>query len=215
MKNTDIKFYLINLDERIDRLKEFINNINSNNFNEYIFNRISAVRDNDFGGIGCGKSHIIALTDFILNSKENYCVVFEDDFRFKTNRKQFELNFSNLLNEHKDFKVWLLSGTKVICFDDRPSFPEIFESQSTAGYMVTREYAKKLLKTFIDSVSLMEKYRFNKNRKFIYDKFSIDQHWKILQHGGGWHASIPMLGYQCDSFSDIEGGYVNYESIAS
>jgi hypothetical protein len=61
----------------------------------------------------------------------------------------------------------------------------------------------------------MEKFKGVDNRQLIYDRFSIDQTWKILQQEGGWYSSNPMIGYQGQSYSDIEGKDVDYTSISS
>ena len=214
MNYKKIKFYIINLDARSDRLQQFLDNKSKLGYVDYIFHRVPAILDLDFGGLGCAKSHVMALIDFIVNSKEEFCAIVEDDFRFRFDSEFFESEFIKL-NKIEKFKVWLLAGTKVIRLNNYPNVSEIFESQSCAGYLIRRSYVKEILKVFIDSVDLMEKNRSSSYRNIIYDRFSIDQIWKSLQRQGGWYANIPMIGYQEESYSDIEGHFVNYKNISS
>ena len=211
----NIKYYVINLDKRADRLTDFISNLHDGGFDYSVFNRISAVYDENFGGLGCAKSHLIALTDFLTRSEEKYCAIFEDDFRFRINYSEL----SDLINKTKkndpNFKVILLSGTELIPFTTNDSIVQIFECQSASGYIISRDYAGRLINNFIRSILMMEKMRNISQRTLIYNRFAIDQTWKKLQQEGGWYTSIPMPGYQAESYSDIEKRVVDYKVYSS
>lgn len=209
-----IKSYLINLDHRKDRLEEFISNHTQFGFNKMSFNRISAIYDKDFGGLGCAKSHLIALCDFMVSSDFTHCLIVEDDFRFRFDVNFFENTMTKILNHQNNFNVFLLAGSNVVSVPSA-EFCEIFESQSTSGYLVSRNYVRKLIDNFSRSIYLMEKFKNLENRRLIYNRFSIDQTWKYLQQEGDWYSVIPMIGYQQESFSDIEGVNVNYSTISS
>lgn len=207
--------YIINLDERADRLNDFMLNHQEFGYSEIDFLRISAIRVDDFGGLGCAKSHIIALCDFMTRGDAPFCLILEDDFRFK---KDFE-NFSNVvipfIKNRIDLKVFMLAGTRVLSRPINSEIVEIFEGQSTAGYIAARDYVPKIIDCFLRSILLMEKFRSMEQRNLIYDRFSIDQTWKKLQQEGGWFACSKMMGFQATSFSDIENKVVDYSDISS
>jgi GR25 family glycosyltransferase involved in LPS biosynthesis len=209
-----IKSYVINLDHRDDRLQSFISNRKEYGFDLLDFKRISAIRDEDFGGLGCAKSHLIALCDFLITSEFSHCLILEDDFRFRYSYDFFKNKIIELNNFDKEYKVFLLAGTNVIA-TEKGVFHEIFESQSTAGYLLSRSYVQTVISNFSRSIYLMEKFRKFKDRKLIYNRFSIDQTWKFLQQEGGWYSLFPMMGYQEESFSDIEKQHVNYENVSA
>jgi GR25 family glycosyltransferase involved in LPS biosynthesis len=210
----NIKSYVINLDHRKDRLLDFTDNHIQFGYESLDFQRISAIRDENFGGLGCAKSHLIALCDFLISSNYSHCLILEDDFRFRFDYNFFERKISDLHDYDGDYFAFLLAGTNVIA-NDKGDFLEIFESQSAAGYLLPRKSVQGLISNFSRSIYLMEKYRDVENRNIIYNRFSIDQTWKSLQQEGRWYASNPMIGYQGKSFSDIEGKDVDYSKVSS
>lgn len=209
-----IKSYVINLDHREDRLKEFTENHIKYGFDILDFQRISAIQDENFGGLGCAKSHLIALCDFFVSSNYSHCLILEDDFRFRFDYEFFMKKITVLNDFDRSYFAYLLAGTNVIA-DENGDFFEIFESQSTAGYLLPRKSIPAIISNFSRSINLMEKFKNIENRQLIYDRFSIDQTWKVLQQEGGWYSSNPMIGYQASSFSDIEGTNVDYSKISS
>lgn len=210
----NIKSYVINLDHREDRLKDFTENHIKYGFDILDFQRISAIRDENFGGLGCAKSHLIALCDFLISSSHSHCLILEDDFRFRFDYQFFQKKIADLNEFDRSYFAFLLAGTNVIA-NDKGNFFEIFESQSAAGYFLPRKSVQAIITNFSRSIYLMEKFKGIEDRKLIYNRFSIDQTWKILQQEGGWYTSNPMIGYQGKSFSDIEGIYVDYSNISS
>ncbi len=212
-----IKKYLINLDHRADRLNDFLESYNQAGFYDTPITRVSGILDKDFGGLGCAKSHLSALTDFITNSQDDYCLIFEDDFLFKSTKQDLEKNVDTLAACLPNFKVFLLAGTYVIKnnHNSNKNITEIFESQSTSGYLVNRCFIPSLMKNICNSIIKMENYRHAHKREVIYSRFSIDQTWKRLQHEGGWYGTFPMSGIQAASFSDIENKLVDYVDASS
>jgi GR25 family glycosyltransferase involved in LPS biosynthesis len=206
--------FVINLDDRSDRWQEFLKNKEEMGYGEIHFERISAVKDENFGGLGCAKSHIAALVQYYSRSNAKYCMILEDDFRFKENINYFTSFFNDVLKLDREFKVVLLAGTNVIKFGNS-SIAEIFESQTTAGYIVSREYVHELINNYLRAVRLMERHRGNRSRNIIYSRFSIDQTWKCLQHEGQWYSSVPMIGHQISSYSNIENKIVDYSGISA
>ena len=207
--------YIINLDERTDRLNDFLLNLDEFGYAQIDFSRISAVRDDDFGGLGCAKSHLIALCDYITRGSAPYCIIVEDDFRFKRDYEFFSNRVIPFINNRNDLNVFMLAGTKILSRNLDADFAEIFEGQSAAGYIILRKYVPQIIDCFLRSILQMEKFRAMEQRELIYDRFSIDQTWKKLQQDGGWFACSQMVGFQAASFSDIEKRNVDYASISS
>ena len=207
--------YIINLDDRKDRLSDFLINHEEFGYSNIEFSRVSAVRDENFGGIGCAKSHVLTLCDFIAKENSPYCLIVEDDFRFKIDAEKFNNNVIPFIKSCNSLKVFLMAGTKTLSSKINEDFVEIFESQTTSGYIVSRDYAPILINCFLRSIILMERFREMDQRNLIYDRFSIDQAWKKLQQEGGWFACSQMIGYQAASFSDIEKKNVDYSGISS
>jgi len=199
------KAYLINLDKRTDRLIKFIENISECGFDPSTITRLSAIEDTDFGGVGCAKSHVWALTDFIVNSSQKYCIVLEDDFRFIKSKSELNDALKKIEFINPLFKVFLLTCLQPISFPiGVGEVHEIFEGHCTAGYIVSREYTPTLLSCFYRSIMMMEKYRNKQPRNLIYDRFAIDQDWKKYQREGGWYSTVPQIGTHEASYSDIE-----------
>jgi hypothetical protein len=207
--------YIINLNERSDRLNDFLINHAEYGYSGIEFSRISAIKDEDFGGLGCAKSHLIALCDYIARGSAPYCLIVEDDFRFKRDYNFFLNQVVPFIEGRNDLNAFMLAGTKVLSRTLDTNFVEIFEGQSAAGYIIERKYAPQIIDCFLRSILNMEKFRTMEQRNLIYDRFSIDQTWKKLQQDGGWFACSEMVGFQVASFSDIEKRNVDYSSISS
>lgn len=210
--------FVINLAHRLDRYHEFCKNMLEMNMNLQEIKKFDAVYDKDFGGLGCAKSHSAVLNLFLTNSdlSEKYCVVFEDDFKLRVDAVNIELTIKKVETLNINWKVILLSGANTISFPkNNDELIEIFESQTASGYIVKREYIPILLNVINNSIIWMEKYRQMQPRNSIYHAYAIDQVWKPLQREGGWYSTNPMLGYQTESFSDIEQQIVNYSNLSS
>ena len=211
--------YFINLSHRADRALQLMRNLEEMSFSREEFLRIEAVLDKDFGGLGCAKSHILTLTRFICESEKSYCLILEDDFNFRVDRAVVEAYINAVVSVDPNWQVALLAGTLVEAHEpiralEGLTINKVYTSQSTAGYIVRREYVSKLIDVYFASVDGMEKNRAVEQRRAVYAKFSIDQTWKTLQRRDNWYCSLPMIGCQIGSFSDIEGVIVNYDHLS-
>lgn len=210
--------FVVNLSHRPDRYQEFCKNMLSANMNLNDIKKFDAIYDEDFGGLGCAKSHSAVLSWFLtygdISSKS--CTVFEDDFILRVDAESIASTIQKVELINPDWKVILLSGTHTITLPNlHDDIAEIFESQSASGYIVNRNFIPQLLNVYNNSINLMERFRLMQPRTSIYHSFAIDQAWKRLQHDGGWYCRIPMLGYQTESYSDIEKKTVNYSTESS
>ena len=76
--------------------------------------------------------------------------------------------------------------------------------------MVTKAFAPVLLQNLQEGVSLLEAHfqRFG-IRKHDY---CLDIYWKKLQPISNWFIFVPKMGYQADSYSDIENVFTQYRT---
>ena len=204
--------YYINLDNRVDRNIDFLNEIKKINFPQNKIKRISAIYNDTFGGIGCSKSHIKTLKEFIQSS-HNICIIFEDDFEFLINEKEFKNYLYNISKNLIDFDIICLSGNIINTTDTIYNFiKKVNNVQTTSGYMITKKFAiNYLLENFIIGSYLLETGINNKISN-AYELYAIDQYWKLLQLNSKWYIFYPKIGKQRESFSDILKTNVNYQT---
>lgn len=211
--------YVINLDHRDDRRAAFYKNISAQGYSRNEFNWIKAVQDDDFGGLGCAKSHLKALARFITNSDKHYCAIFEDDFQFRQSKNLAEVIIQTLDNK-STWDVFLFAGTELSSFNtgceiQGHELERVFDSATASGYLVSRQYAHILIQNLLESIYGMEKFRLIEQRKVVYHRFALDRTWNRLQSRDSWFCTKPMLGHQCASYSDIEKKLVNYSGLAA
>jgi len=209
INNVDI-VYFINLDNRIDRLYEFLSEMKKINFPFNKIIRIPAVSKPNQGHLGCSLSHIKAMENFIC-SQYNNCIIFEDDFEFTKNlnpiNKAFEEFFTNII----DWNVCCLSAN--IIYQENIGYKyinKITNTQTTSGYMVNKKYNNVLLENYKEGYDLLLKSYDKGKSDQIQGPYCLDQYWKKLQHNN-WFVFNPKLGKQRNSDSDIQGGFVIME----
>ena len=204
--NFDLVYY-INLNHRTDRLNHITNEIKKTNIDESKVHRIEAVYVEDFGALGCSKSHCIALENFINSPETNQtCVILEDDFEFTQPQNVVNDLIDNVFNNDvKDFDVLMLSSNIALELTT-PKFnfvTKIINAQTTSGYVVSRKFAPILLKNYKEGADLLSQTRDR-------PKYSIDMYMKLLQPNSKWLCLSPKIGKQMDSYSDIEKCIINY-----
>lgn len=207
--------YVINLDKRTDRWKECIRNFTENGAPIDQFHRWSACEDATFGALGCARSHLLALADFIGNRTESHCLIFEDDFDFLYPWSIFIEKINRLVQSNIEWDVLMLAGTYTVAYTENSiGLSRVVESNSASGYLLTRQYANKLLACFANSVIQLQKIKEYNSRSFWVSRFAIDVMWKQLQFTDRWLIFTPVIGHQRPSFSDIEGRIVDYSSVS-
>lgn len=166
----DAKTFVINLDERVDRLEKFKNGSTIN------FERFSAVNgeklipnqqlqrifeNNDYnmrvGIVGCAMSHIKLYID-LINSDVNMFCILEDDASFGPNFEEHLLHLLDIAPKNWDF-MYLghhlypqFITEEVYKKDITPVLRHMTKTQSleismggTHGYIIRKEGARKLL----------------------------------------------------------------------
>lgn len=210
--NEQYPIYVINLASREDRRAEFRRKNGEKGLAEPRFHFFEAIHEPSFGGLGCAKSHLLALTNFLCKSISPFCIILEDDFDLRISFTEVERLISEVYSYDPNWNVFILSGAHSILMETTNKiFSKVFESQTTSGYIIRRNYAQKLINIFSESVIGMEKYHPSSNQQLIYDRYAIDQCWKRIQREDNWYTTSPMAGQQRASYSDIEKQYVDYD----
>lgn len=211
--------FVISLDHRDDRRESFFASLKSQSYSDEQFQWVTAIEDNNFGGLGCAKSHLKTLAKFITESNKPYCAIFEDDFTFRQPKGSAEL-IIQALDDKTTWDVFLFSGTELRSFStgfsvENHVIERVFDSVTASGYLLTRQYAQVLIQNLLESIVGMEKYKNIEQRKIVYHKYALDRTWHRLQSRDSWFCTTPMLGHQLPSFSDIEKKLVDYSEFSS
>jgi glycosyl transferase family 25 len=203
MEQIDVIFY-INLERRVDRKEHFLSEIKKLCLDESKIIRIDAI-EHENGALGCTKSHIKALEQFMANDAWLTCLVFEDDFSF------FDMTPENNNNLLKKFFTNFTSWGMLLLATNQNRLPatsthvegikRVIYSQTTSGYCIHKDSVKGVYENFKESAQLLEK---SDSRH----QHAIDVHWNsmIMER----YCFFPNMGYQYASLSDIEKRYVCY-----
>jgi len=198
-------FIYINLDSRKDRKEHIDNQLLLAKIPLEKIHRLSATK-HEKGSLGCAISHSRALNLIIENCWKR-TIIFEDDFIWN-DLSAIDKVLGEAVNSNPD--VFLLSMSKTRKFhkyydslNKTSSLMRVNFSQTTSGYYISQNYAPILLNCFIESIQRHEKGETQKTA-------AIDILWTKLQPHSLWLTSVPCLGYQVASFSDIENRLVNY-----
>ena len=199
--------YYINLKHRTDRKKHILEQLSMINYPKTKIHRINATKNID-GATGCGLSHIKALT-LAKNTqhKQDYIIILEDDYKWIYDMDKTMDILTNVFNQKVDWNVILLSCNG---YADKYNdyLDKVSSCQTTSGYIIKTNYIDTLIKLWDKDMKYRLQHHINSKSK-EYTPTCIDQSWKKLQHDK-WFITNPKLGLQIDSYSDIEGGNVNY-----
>ena len=201
MDQIDI-FYFINLERRNDRLREIAEEFTKMNMPLEKIVRVNAF-EHKIGAIGCSKSHIWTIRHFMNSAKER-CMILEDDFEFTETREKVDEVLRAIFLSGVEIDCLLLSGTPIsVSNASNPYLLKINYATTTAGYILTKEYAPKLLHNFMEGVEKQEKWvsAFNEPENV----FNLDVYWGHEQNRRNFYFTVPTLGKQRDSPSDIIG----------
>ena len=197
------KLYYINLEHRKDRKTHILRQLKKIDYPQSHIHRIDAIK-HDNGATGCGLSHIKALELAQKNhkNKRDYIIILEDDFTWIHDKNQTLKTLTHALNV-SDWNVILLACNGTTSGADNKYVRKVNKCQTTSGYIIRIGYIPKLLKIWKKDM-LHRQY----TKKYIPDT-CIDMSWKKIQHED-WYITNPKLGYQMESYSDIENRKVNY-----
>ena len=201
------KVYYINLDHRIDRYKHINSELSKTNIDVNKIQKINGIYIQNFGIMGCAKSHILALETFLKSPVENQtCIIFEDDFEFTVNQDTVNKLINNVFNNLNKFDVLMFaSNTLKEQLTIFTFLTKILDAQTLSGYAVSRKFATLLLNNYKESTELLEKIGYK------YHPYCFDIYMKKLQPLSDWYCLNPKIGKQIISYSDIENKIVDYK----
>lgn len=194
--NNNIKLYmhiyLINLEERKDRLEKMKAEFKKLNLNFEIF---KAIKNNN-GALGCTLSHIECLK-IAKNNNYEYCMICEDDAEFYIDNKKIDFFIKEFM-KNKNLKVLNLicnvNKNKISKYNE--TFNTSSEILTTTCYIVKKEYYDSLISNF----------------EYSRDKLiPLDVTWHELQKKDLFVFPNFNCGGQFKSYSDIKKNNVNYK----
>jgi hypothetical protein len=199
-----MKGFYINLDERVDRMNHFENLKVKYHFFKNV-KRLSAIKNSN-GAVGCGASHIEALTKLLecADDSDDYFMVCEDDLCILNddNFNKFVKDFDNIKDKKWDMIVITPSGDKIPGLPYH-NFCRIHNNQTATAYIIKKTFVPVLISNFKESVIGLVKGG-NPNT------YAIDQWWKQLQHQYLFCYYKDIYAGQLVGYSSIENKHVNY-----
>lgn len=205
---------IINLEHRDDRRNECLDelrHVGLTDAGSALFFKAKYLKN--FGALGCALSHAMVLSDFLFNEEKPYALILEDDFSIR-NTQSFVENINQLLNLAKSWDVFLLGHNQALPIEATQvaNTLRVINSQTASGYLVSRNYASKLIETFFRSAELLKTYDSlpSPNKELARHHFCCDMLWKELQIKDRFWATFPSSIFQRKSYSDIESKVVDY-----
>ena len=200
------KIYFINLNHRTDRYNHIINQLEEIGVDQERIERIEAIYQKNFGIFGCGKSHILAIETFLKDENAKNCLILEDDFEFCMDKYETNCKIERFFDQiGNNYDVFMLSHN--VLESEAMEYKEIgriIKGQTLSGYCVTKEYAPKLLQNFKEGVSMLKTLGYGEHN------YCVDVHVKEIQRMDRWYYSIPRIGRQIESYSDIQQNVTNH-----
>lgn len=199
--------YFINLKHRIDRYEHITKQLIDIGADPSKIHRIEAIHTKNFGILGCGKSHILAVETFLKNNVGDNCLILEDDFTFCMDKYETNCKIEQFFDYVGDnFDIFMLSSN--VLRDENveiPNIKRIIDGQTLSAYCVTRKYAPRLLDNFKQGVNMLETLGYSEH------EYCVDIHVKKLQPHDRWYYAIPKIGKQIESYSDIQETLTNHQ----
>lgn len=201
-----LKGFYINLHERVDRMKHFENLKVTYDFFKNV-KRLSAIKNSN-GAVGCGASHIEALTKLLEcanNDSDEYFMVCEDDLCIlhDDNYNKFVKDFDNIKDKKWDIIVITPSGDKMPGIPPYHNFYRIRNNQTATAYIIKKTFIPILISNFKEAVMGLMKGG-NPNT------YAIDQWWKQLQNQYIFCYYKDIYAGQLVGYSNIENKHINY-----
>lgn len=201
--------HIINLTHRTDRYARIKAWLDETNVPAEKIHRVDAIYTPGYGHIGCIASHIRALEDF-LKSGGQIGLIFEDDFE-PTSMVTFWDNYKQLFDSGLKFDC-VLGSYNAETIEEAPSeapfLRRLRSSMTASAYLVTRDYATVIHRCFVEAFYLTqfeESYTRMKTHQFMHDVY-----WHTLMKQDHWYCFYPRIGYQVESYSDIQQHVTNY-----
>lgn len=202
------KVYYINLDTRPDRREQIEDVLKSLEIPTHKIKRVSGIVDKRHGAIGCTKSHISCIEDFIKSGKE-IALILEDDFVYSDKQECIE-SIRYFFSLSIPFDMVSLTKDDTSKATAWKGIHRVANIRTTAAYIVHRGFAQKLLENMKEGLCGLEGSYFE-GKRTINSMYCIDTHWKKLQtKNSRWYCFSKPIGLQRESYSDILGKVVFY-----
>ena len=190
--------YLINLDDKVQRLNDSITELGKLDIKPI---RFDAVRHQN-GAIGCSLSHLGVLNLAKLKNHE-YVLICEDD-NLILNTDEVKKSINQFLEDKLEWDVLILSANNYRPFEKTSNYYiKVKNAQCTNAYIVRRHYYETLIQIWETAVI---KFSQNPEQNYIY---ALDQYWKILQKKDKWYLIIPPNIIQKPEYSNVENRMVD------
>jgi glycosyl transferase family 25 len=199
MENID-RIFVINLDKRDDRLKEFQEEYKKYDLDSTKYERFSAIYKPSIPAVGCTLSHAEVIK-IAKNRGYKNIIIFEDDFMFTVDKDYFYNKLKEFFDMNINFGVLMLE----YCTFDKIDINELVSYTTTAsgaaGYIVNHTMYDDLINCLSFGAEMLEKTGEHWN-------YINDQVWKRLQ-GERWLVFNKRIGQQRPSFSDLKNSFVS------
>lgn len=201
--------YYINLSHRVDRKEQIEAEFKKLSIPVEKIERIDAIYTKGFGILGCALSHIKVLEIF-LESKYKNCLVLEDDFMFTLDINYIKYLVRSFFNKTIPYDILMLSGNVKQKEDTSFHFiKKVKEAQTTSSYIITRDFAPRLLENLRAGANLLKEYKEATGE--TKHEYCLDIFWQELQPNSNWYILNPKVGIQRESYSDISEHITNYK----
>lgn len=209
----DLYWRVINLESRVDRKSECVSQFQQLGVPYTEQNFFAAKLVSHDGALGCAMSHARVLSDFLYFSDASAAMILEDDFDI-VDKGGFVGDILDILSVRAEWDVFLLAHNQALPVrrTSRDKFFQVFNAQTTAAYIVNREFAPKLMFSFLRSSEYLRRFKgvFGESPKILRHLVAVDMLWKELALSDRFVASFPAKIVQRASFSNIEGANVDY-----
>jgi GR25 family glycosyltransferase involved in LPS biosynthesis len=208
---------IVNLSHRTDRRSECVLELNKIGlkYSEEIF--FPARYHPEDGALGCALSHATVLADYLASSLKPFALILEDDFEFN-DKDSVRSKLEYLTKASVEWDVYLLAHNQAVpvASTSHSGVFRVFNAQTTAAYIVRRQYATDLIGSFFRSAEHLRSFLAlpPESRKITRHFVAADMLWKSLQTSSNFYASFPAEITQRASFSDIENTQVDYEKLS-
>ena len=195
----------INLEHRTDRNTELLGELEKAGVPADRIHRIDAIRNKEFGNLGCSQSHTKAVDFAIAHPEWKRVAILEDDFMFRNAATVWTQLGSVLQDKNPD--VFLLGHNPIDFQFERTPTPQIVKVLATthrSGYVVAASYMPTLRNNFQTATDFML-------AKGNVAALHGDMVWKRLMPKATWLSHEPVLGYQRNGYSDCEKSNLNFQ----
>ena len=191
----------INLENREDRKKLILEELNKIEVDMNKVNKVSGIRIPKNGHKGCVQSHILSLEMAKMN-KWKQVLIFEDDMELNVSPDEFndkiDMALDYMTNNNINWDVIMLATGWTEKIDINNDIVRIKSATTSSGYIVSEKYYDTLLTLFNDCNINMDKEKWGLDN---HEPYALDQKWTDLQAKDNWYCFKTDLIKQRDIYS--------------